>query len=109
MRVAGPSAFDALQWAFTNDLNRIEPGRADSRTRLRIAKAGGVGIGVSVLLCCVLPIAVGAVAGASVAGPLLGLDAPFFIGAGAVLFGARAGERDRRRTAKQAAAPSCGC
>ena len=28
LRVAGPSAFDALQWAFTNDLNRIEPGRA---------------------------------------------------------------------------------
>ncbi len=28
MRVTGPGAFDALQWAFTNDLNRIEPGRA---------------------------------------------------------------------------------
>ncbi len=28
MRVTGPAAFDALQWAFTNDLNRIEPGRA---------------------------------------------------------------------------------
>jgi aminomethyltransferase len=24
----GPGAFDALQWAFTNDLHRIEPGRA---------------------------------------------------------------------------------
>jgi len=28
MRVSGSGAFDALQHAFTNDLNRIEPGRA---------------------------------------------------------------------------------
>ncbi len=28
MRVTGPGAFDALQRAFTNDLDRIEPGRA---------------------------------------------------------------------------------
>src|SRR5919106_6061510 len=28
VRVKGPGAFDALQWAFTNDLRRIEPGRA---------------------------------------------------------------------------------
>lgn len=28
LRITGPQAFDALQWAFTNDLNRIEPGRA---------------------------------------------------------------------------------
>jgi len=26
--VAGPGAFDLLQWAFTNDLARIAPGRA---------------------------------------------------------------------------------
>ena len=28
VRVAGEGAFDLLQWAFTNDLNRVEPGRA---------------------------------------------------------------------------------
>ena len=28
VRVAGEGAFDLLQWALTNDLNRIEPGRA---------------------------------------------------------------------------------
>ncbi len=28
VRVSGEGAFSALQWAFTNDLNRIEPGRA---------------------------------------------------------------------------------
>jgi len=28
VRVSGTGAFDALQWAFTNDLNRIRPGRA---------------------------------------------------------------------------------
>ncbi|MEM9467125.1 MAG: glycine cleavage system aminomethyltransferase GcvT [Actinomycetota bacterium] len=28
LRVTGPAALDALQWAFTNDLQRIEPGRA---------------------------------------------------------------------------------
>jgi len=28
VRVTGPGAFGSLQWAFTNDLNRIRPGRA---------------------------------------------------------------------------------
>jgi len=28
VRVSGDGAFDALQWAFTNDLNRIAPGKA---------------------------------------------------------------------------------
>ena len=28
VRVTGPGSLDALQWAFTNDLHRIEPGRA---------------------------------------------------------------------------------
>ena len=28
VRVEGPGAFDALQWAMTNDLRRVEPGRA---------------------------------------------------------------------------------
>ncbi len=28
VRVTGPGSFEALQWAFTNDLNRIRPGRA---------------------------------------------------------------------------------
>lgn len=28
VRVSGPGAFDALQWAFSNDLNRIGPSRA---------------------------------------------------------------------------------
>ncbi|HKA92197.1 MAG TPA: glycine cleavage system aminomethyltransferase GcvT [Acidimicrobiia bacterium] len=28
VRVEGPGAYDAMQWAFTNDLGRIEPGRA---------------------------------------------------------------------------------
>jgi aminomethyltransferase len=28
VHVVGPGAFDMLQWAFTNDLTRIEPGRA---------------------------------------------------------------------------------
>ncbi len=28
VRLTGDGAFDALQWAFTNDLNRIRPGRA---------------------------------------------------------------------------------
>ena len=28
VRIEGPGALDALQWAFTNDLGRIGPGRA---------------------------------------------------------------------------------
>ena len=41
LRVTGPGAFAALQWAFTNDLNRIEPGRAQY-THLLDAADGSV-------------------------------------------------------------------
>lgn len=41
LRVTGPGAFAALQWAFTNDLNRIEPGRAQY-THLLDADDGSV-------------------------------------------------------------------
>jgi len=42
----------------------------------RLAKSGGVGLGGALLVCCVLPQAVLAVAGAAVAAPLLALDRP---------------------------------
>jgi len=41
LRVLGPGAFDALQWAFTNDLNRISAGRAQY-THLLDAHDGSV-------------------------------------------------------------------
>lgn len=39
VRVSGPGAFDALQWAFTNDLNRIGAGRAQYTHLLDAADA----------------------------------------------------------------------
>ncbi len=39
VRVSGEGAFDALQWAFTNDLNRIHPGRAQYTHLLDAADA----------------------------------------------------------------------
>ena len=83
----------------------------------RFAKAGGVGAAASFFVCCVIPIGVAAVAGASIAGPLLKLDHPGIIGAVAVAFGSATWMFQRRRDAARAAiaeAPDaaesgCGC
>jgi hypothetical protein len=53
----------------------------------RLAKAAGAGVVVSLVLCCVLPIAAGALLGAAAA-PLAGLDGPGPLAAAAVAGGA---------------------
>lgn len=92
------------------------PRSRETSTWQRLARAGSAGLGVSLFVCCVLPIGLVALVGASVARPLLQLDQPWVIGSSALAFGAAAWLYERRRAARAANAaaartPSsaCGC
>lgn len=65
----------------------------------RALKAGGLGVGASFFVCCLLPLGVTAVAGAAAAAPLAPLDQPLYIGVGGILAACAAwaylGRRDR--------------
>ena len=69
------------------------------RVGARLLRAGGLGLGASLLVCCILPLGVSAVAGAAVAAPLATLDQPLYIATGGLLAGIVAwvvqGERTR--------------
>jgi hypothetical protein len=78
----------------------------------RVAKAAGIGTAVSLLICCVLPVALGGLLGAAVAAPFASLDQPWVIGAAFVLFAAATfGWQSRRRASTQpvpeVGAPCC--
>ncbi len=78
-----------------------------NRGRLRRAlKAGGLGVGVSAFVCCLVPIGVAAVAGAAVAAPLATLDQPLYIGIGGLIAAAGAWTYFERR---ERAACADGC
>lgn len=68
------------------------PGRVS-----RIAKAGGLGAAVSLLVCCVAPIGLAAVVGSAAAAPLARLDDPVFLAGGALAAGLPAWLWLRRR------------
>ena len=82
------------------------PGRSEtrespeskSRSVGRACKAGAVGLLGSFSLFCVLPIAIAAIAGKSMAALPAALDNPVSIGAGALFFGALAWWFQRRRS-----------
>lgn len=65
----------------------------------RFAKAGGLGMAISFVVFCVVPIGVAAVAGAAVAAPLAGLESPLSLGLGALVAGVGAWLWLRRRDA----------
>ena len=63
-----------------------------------LARAAGIGTLLSLLVCCVLPIAAAAVLGATTAAAFASLDDPWVIAGAAALFGAAAfGWQVRRR------------
>ncbi len=70
----------------------------------RLAQAGGIGAGVGLFFCCVVPIGVVAVAGAAVAAPLSKLDDPLVISATAVVLAVPAWFWLKRRAARSAEA-----
>ena len=67
----------------------------------RVLKAGGTGAVGSVVVFCVLPIGIAAIAGASVAAPLAGLESPATLAGGSLVFGAAAWWLLRRREARR--------
>lgn len=104
-------------WSPTTEAG--EQGLAPPSSLRRIAKAVGLGAGVSFVLCCVLPVAGAALFGAAVAAPFATLDNPLFIGLGSLTAAVPAWLWLRRREAarlrvQQAAAAeaseaACGC
>jgi hypothetical protein len=77
----------------------------------RIARAGGLGVLASFVVCCVLPIAAVSLLGAAVAAPLLQLDNPWVILGVALVIGVGAWrlESTRRAGRAQATQPQSGC
>lgn len=67
----------------------------------RVLKAGGTGAVGSVVVFCVLPIGIAAIAGASVAAPLAGLESPATLAGGSLVFGAAAWWLLRRRETRR--------
>ena len=67
----------------------------------RLLKAGGTGAVGSVFVLCVLPIGIAAIAGASVAAPLAGLESPATLAGGSLVFGAAAWWLLRRRETRR--------
>jgi hypothetical protein len=74
-----------------------------------VAVAGGLGLLVSAIVCCVLPLAAAIVAGGAAATRLAALDEPWVIGLGALPAAAVAGRLlRRRRRAGHPRATGCG-
>jgi hypothetical protein len=78
----------------------------------RVAKAAGIGTAVSLLVCCVLPVALGGLFGAAVAAPFASLDQLWVIGAAFVLFAAatfwwQSRRRSPAQTVEKVGTPCC--
>ena len=65
----------------------VEVSAPRSRTLLQVVRAGGLGLGVSFFVLCVLPIGLAALGGAALASRLSGLESPLTLALGAVLLG----------------------
>ncbi len=86
---------------------------ANSANGARVATAAGAGLALSLFVCCIVPIAAGALVGAAAA-PLAALDGPIPIAAGSLVGGAGAwlwlGRRRRTAAAQklEVAESACG-
>ena len=96
LRVGGLDPASPLLRAVDPALGRMPRWRSAIR-------AGGLGLAASFLLFCVLPIALVAWLGADVAAGLLGLDNPWIIAAGTVLFGLGLWRWERARSRRSLA------
>jgi hypothetical protein len=65
----------------------VERSTPPRRTLLQLVKAGGLGLGASFFVLCVLPIGLAAVGGAALARSLSSLESPLTLAVGALLLG----------------------
>jgi len=101
---------DPRRGAFAELFGQAGNARADgpaAGSLTRVAKAGGIGVGAALLICCVLPIGAAAIGGAALAAPLAGLDQPVIIGATALAAGAFAWRRGSKRAAESSCEAGC--
>jgi hypothetical protein len=101
--------------AFWDDGASLEASAGRSSVWPRVAKAVGLGGGVSFLLCCVLPVGAAALFGAAVAAPFARLDDPLVIGVGSLAASVpawlwlRRRETQRLAVAARSGDGACGC
>jgi hypothetical protein len=100
--------FDALSLSHPTG-DTAAPGRWP-----RLLKRGGLAALASFVVCCVIPAALVSFAGISIAAPLMKLDDPLVIAAGALLFATLLWLHDRRRSNNGVALSTgkgdgCGC
>jgi hypothetical protein len=81
------------------------PLRSNSGFSMQLAQSLGLGTTAALILCCVAPMALAAVAGVAIAAPLARLDDPLMIAAGSLALTIPAWFWLRRRAARS----SCGC
>ncbi len=70
---------------------------SEGRGWLRLLRSAGLGAIGAFVLFCVVPIGLVAVLGSQLAGPLLGLDNPWVVGGGTLVFAALLWRWERRR------------
>ncbi|MBW2314875.1 MAG: hypothetical protein JRH10_11845 [Deltaproteobacteria bacterium] len=79
------------------------------RAGLRVLRSVGFGAAGAFTLFCLVPMALVALLGAELAGPLFALDDPKAVAAGGLVFGGLLWRWERRRAADRAASSGCGC
>lgn len=95
-----PDGFEAL--------GRPGAGARKGGRLARLARAGGIGFAGGFTLCCILPAAVAAIAGASVAAPLMRLDQPWVVALFSLSLGGAVWAVQARK-ARKASEAGCGC
>jgi hypothetical protein len=78
----------------------------------RLLRSAGLGTALSVSLCCLLPLGIATLAGASIAAPLVALDNPWIIAAGSLAFATLLWRRERKPAANKTSSSGvegCGC
>lgn len=83
----------------------MEPPVSSTPRWLTLLRTGGFGLAASFVVFCVVPLSLAAWLGGSVAASLAGLDNPWIIASGALLFGLGGWRWERARARRGAACP----
>jgi hypothetical protein len=94
-----PSASVFADIGIAHTAHRAASAQREPSDWLRLVRSAGLGAIGAFVLFCLIPIGLVAALGAQFAGPLAGLDDPWIIGAGTLLFAAILWRWERRREA----------
>jgi hypothetical protein len=100
---------DPASEAFADVAPEAESAAEEAGGWLRALRSVGLGAVGAFALFCLVPMALVAVLGAELAGPLFALDDPKAVAAGGIVFGGLLWRWERRRAAARAEARGCSC